>query len=813
MSKDNRISASRVAVLAVHGVADQRPEKTARQTAALLLGEQFEVNYQFFNEEKIHVALDSIHLDRELQIDNESLWSFTPVQSSCVSHGIYQDGEIKYQDSTSVPVTTLSCEEIEHESMREQLQAYKPEPDDAVHETIVLKGTRQCNQTQEQDCSVDIYESYWADLSRLKKGYFTIFFEFYLFLFFFSRIGGITVERAVAYFDAKKHWRILQKLHWFSEVSLVIGIPLSYLALLSLWVSGAPYFIQSIAPVINLEILFLVMLSGLIVISGAVIGCFLVKNKTHDKWLLIFYCIFISALLAVFPARYISYDLRYLVFLLWVYFAAIMLYLCFQYDKRRPGAFLFGSLFFGITGMVFIIFLVRSAAADQQTIFTQGVEATRWVINLNMICWVVFVFSTLFASVTGCYAIAKTSSKDKDLAKQSVWTQTLSLILPGTLIMLVSFCLLQALNYFANKFIPGNVITPLQGLIDEFIFPHLSHALGILSLAVMFALWMVSPALFFDKLNPTAEKRSSASAWIGINLSNAYKKMRWVGELFRFMLLVALPIEWFLHMVPDGIPHHNIEFHRNIVLYGGLSVVFIMFASKGPLSFLGMGFRAGLDVGLDVANWMRFRPRESNPRASIVRRYVSILRHIANWRDPVTKKGYDKLVIVAHSQGTVITADVLRFLNLEYADSNLVERNSNLARFFSSDTSSLPIKLLTFGSPLRQLYSQRFPLQYKWAGCNTGTSVQGQRLHGPDPEKLGVTNWANLYCSGDYVGRYLWYDDADSQVWSGKWSNKAESAAYSRAKEKCLGAGGHTNYWSGDLPDVAIELDNLIHKP
>ena len=52
MSKDNRISASRVAVLAVHGVADQPPEKTARQTAALLLGEQLEVNYQFFNEEK-----------------------------------------------------------------------------------------------------------------------------------------------------------------------------------------------------------------------------------------------------------------------------------------------------------------------------------------------------------------------------------------------------------------------------------------------------------------------------------------------------------------------------------------------------------------------------------------------------------------------------------------------------------------------------------------------------------------------------------------------------------------------------------------
>ena len=76
----------------------------------------------------------------------------------------------------------------------------------------------------------------------------------------------------------------------------------------------------------------------------------------------------------------------------------------------------------------------------------------------------------------------------------------------------------------------------------------------------------------------------------------------------------------------------------------------------------------------------------------------------------------------------------------------------------------MSIRLLTFGSPLRQLYNRRFPLQYRWAGANTGYT-DNETLHGPDPDKLGLAGWSNLYCSGDYVGRYLWHDDASGNIW------------------------------------------------
>ena len=151
--------------------------------------------------------------------------------------------------------------------MREQLQSYVPEAADSVHETIVLKGRRIDQNNKQGAVEVDVYEAYWADLSRLKSGYFTVFFEFYLFLFFFSRIGGITVERAVAHFENNKSWRLLQKLHWVSEVALVIAIPVSYFCLLSLAVSGAPFLFQSIIPNIDLSTIFLVSLAGLIISS------------------------------------------------------------------------------------------------------------------------------------------------------------------------------------------------------------------------------------------------------------------------------------------------------------------------------------------------------------------------------------------------------------------------------------------------------------------------------------------------------------------------------------------------------------------
>jgi hypothetical protein len=120
---------------------------------------------------------------------------------------------------------------------------------------------------------------------------------------------------------------------------------------------------------------------------------------------------------------------------------------------------------------------------------------------------------------------------------------------------------------------------------------------------------------------------------------------------------------------------------------------------------------------------------------------------------------------------------------------------------------------MTFGCPLRQLYSLRFPYQYAWSGENTGYQDVAA-LHGPDPDTLGVQSWSNLYSSGDYVGRYLWYPDDYEHQWKTTWSDEMpdqeRAPSYTKAREKCIGYGSHLIYWKGNHPDVAQELDRLI---
>ena len=285
---------------------------------------------------------------------------------------------------------------------------------------------------------------------------------------------------------------------------------------------------------------------------------------------------------------------------------------------------------------------------------------------------------------------------------------------------------------------------------------------------------------------------------LGETLSGAYDKMRLSGELFRWIVLAAVPIEFYfiLFQYPE-----ITDFQRELVFINGAVIATMFFCTRGPLSFLSLGFRAGLDIALDVTNWLRLKPVRNNVRSRISRRYVSLLRYVAN-------QDYDQLVIVAHSQGTVITADLLRFLNEENNRYHFKKLDPSLTSFFDNDDKTIPIKLLTFGSPLKQLYARRFPFQYGWA--EPGTDPAGNNQAGPDPDKLNLKRWINLYCSGDYIGRALWYAPDSKQKWKLQWSEQYTSERGCIFREKCIGYGGHIKYWLGEYPSVATTLDDLI---
>ncbi|MEP6503578.1 MAG: hypothetical protein ABJD97_09620 [Betaproteobacteria bacterium] len=233
----------------------------------------------------------------------------------------------------------------------------------------------------------------------------------------------------------------------------------------------------------------------------------------------------------------------------------------------------------------------------------------------------------------------------------------------------------------------------------------------------------------------------------------------------------------------------------------------------GQLSRHIPSLRGPLDVALDVDNHFREFPRTDIPRAHIFSRYAALLDHVAS-------KGYDRIVIVAHSQGTVISSELLRFLSSRQHRAPTADDTPMIgARVLP------PISLLTLGCPLRQLYGARFPGLYSWV------LAKNDRVFGPRATDIGVQRWMNAFCSGDYVGRWLWSSATKHATLDHPMINHvghdpfgridaytgfnphppAEAHLHeAREVEVCLGLGAHTHYFERDQTTVAWMVDYLI---
>jgi len=231
---------------------------------------------------------------------------------------------------------------------------------------------------------------------------------------------------------------------------------------------------------------------------------------------------------------------------------------------------------------------------------------------------------------------------------------------------------------------------------------------------------------------------------------------------------------------------------------------------------------AALDAILDVGTYLGSSPQNATQRAKIVERYVSLLRYIARYRGP-DGRAYDSVVIVAHSLGMVISADLLRFLKAA-GDPDLA--SLGLAGEKVPDQGGISIKFLTMGSPIRQLLNRFFPYLYDWVRdepdnglsplpepvLNPPPNIAPNAL--PDPAELGVIQWVNTYRSGDYVGRSIWlgewYQRTAGPAAEGRYPQPIYSATAGPRREMCIGAGAHTHYWDDTAPDVAEQLNSLI---
>jgi hypothetical protein len=136
----------------------------------------------------------------------------------------------------------------------------------------------------------------------------------------------------------------------------------------------------------------------------------------------------------------------------------------------------------------------------------------------------------------------------------------------------------------------------------------------------------------------------------------------------------------------------------------------------------------------------------------------------------LTDTSVTRLVVVAHSQGTIITVDVL---------------NDHIMTGKLKQRGGLKVVLLTMGSPFTYLYQRYFPSQYPSVVQNPGhwTNLL-----------TNVTSWTNIFRIDDFVGTHIEHFE--------------QPAGTPFVQENPVDAGGHTNYWS--QRDVTEIINQVI---
>jgi hypothetical protein len=286
--------------------------------------------------------------------------------------------------------------------------------------------------------------------------------------------------------------------------------------------------------------------------------------------------------------------------------------------------------------------------------------------------------------------------------------------------------------------------------------------------ALLLAASCVLPSAWFERYPPTPAQARSAPA---------YERLwQWLNDGRHILRLAEIVLIAAGLSLAAGYPGTTCEGPADdswIGLAGG-----VLAATLPSLlllrNHLPSVLSVALDIVLDVSNWLKERPLERNPRGLILWRYIRLLRELA------THGRYDRIIIVAHSQGSVISADLFRLLEQLSLWQTLVGAHPEIV-------------LVSAGSPLRQLYAARFPHWYEWADR-------------PQRVCLGIAGWINFFRTGDYVGRALWEDDPDP-----KEVERIEFPVDSM--DISLGVGAHTHYFDSTAPAVATVIDKLVVAP
>jgi hypothetical protein len=885
-----------VAIIAVHGVADQPRLSSARAIAGLLLRLR----------------------RRSAGAEHAPMAQYTSANEASIR---VPTSRVEVSDSAN------SQWGPDHEFMREQLIDYESDRD--PYETIRIETEKLrtfVGGQQTPAANVHIYEMYWADITRLGSGVLRIFGELYQLLFGLAHLGRQVVTHAGLEHPKSMLWKLCRVMHTTAVNALTVVVPMIGIAMLATLLVVLPGNVPEgpaaplAATVLGLALLVVIWIwtyrretqpgeTSTAALTRRMLARITILGSVAAAVVVTLFLVLRSPSGALWTVNALALE--------WIALSWLGVFVVARaYDRRRPGARRVAvSVLVGSTLMLVPLVLSNRGAAGMANASLMVFEVQLFLLTA---AWAVLIVAGLVsgvgllaASVSG---IRRAKAIDPEVAsvrlraRRAAWTAVSTLALSTTALFVTSLAIFAALYHSSNVLLPmttngdsytyqsilvhyfgveppnGGTWTQetfLQGMLVMSASSGFPILLLILAAVGFTAVCAVLPAVIRE-VWPLSESSDNwvrtthsgdASEKLGYWLTSGYGTVAialvalFAGMFFVYPLIATTAIVDQMADFNLGVIDSVLGFAKNssqvLISWIGATVAASaigIFALRGRLESVALGLRPALDVALDVESYLRQYPRSRTPRARIAERYASLLRYVTRWRDP---EGYPYagVVVVAHSQGAVITTDLLAFLRRE-KDPSLPDftepdpgRKEKQEKEKNRAWKWTRLYLFTMGAPLRQLYAACFPHLYAWVGGrpqgwdafalpkapsrserplfesrdDDGHVVRDEIDHDavPDPWELGATKWVNAYRSGDYVGRALWrtpersswlyrrVPNRENTLWQTECPDQppavlvSEDATRSR-RELCIGAGAHTHYWNATAPQVALEIDLLV---
>lgn len=766
----------RVAIIAIHGVGEHEPGETANAVARQLLT-VCDAHYSDLESSRLTLSVEASALFPTLRARNSEP---PPSGFARLRRGL---------DSAYCARAKPEELPVDQRFTAAVLAGGEDKPQPA-YATFCRSLLREEN---EQRARVDIHEMYWSDISHGQvSGNWKIFEQFSQLLLHIAGLGRTTLA-LVAGDTGQPAWRRMYQIsafgYWLLTMPIVQGnllfVLLACLMALPGLLSKPTALAATFGVVFGLSVAFL--------IAAGIYRAFTRASIRQPRLQAV-----PLALLIGIAAGYAGFhwsagwQFRFLLLFASLVLLSLGHYAMRVYDRSRPGSLYLWHL---ICALIVLWGAIQfPAEISEPGQFWNWLGHTAEGVFIALLGVWALLFAINLALLVGAL-ILRLAYCESDEQRQSLGTALIAAALPPPLLLSVVL-LIWSIGYYAfasllpttptyhpllMSFFP-DCLSPssfLQAMITKSGTVAFLPYLGLLALATLLIIWAVLPSLKAELFRPGFGQDLPAAARLGNWLNGGFSAMGWAAIFACFGFFILMPAGFAYQLVHGSEQLEKIGYAWMLWIAPAIGAGGATFLAASKLFYKNFSnffarLRTIVDAALDVDNWLRERPRGETPRLLIFARFLALFKHLR-------QQDYDKIVIVAHSQGTVVASDFFRFLNYQ----------------LSAELGATPIEFFTMGCPLRQLYALRFPLLYGWVrhAANPGSIA-------PAPDECGVSHWVNAYGSGDYVGRYLWAADDSTSCWL----DPADSPA-PNAMEFCLGAQAHTHYFDADNQAIGSRLD------